>query len=661
MTMPGGPCCCTRDCGVWPPCEDAWDVNRGEWATATDYAVGDLAWATVSGNRAYYICSSAHTSGASTQPESGGSWATVWDAGDRQPGCLWLETEGLEFKDCFEIYDPDGEDSSVRASWCHLMNGICDNDLGDFSYFYFPDRMSLLSFYNRYTNGGDEPRPCRSWGNRFSPDYSVAVLSVCNCTDEDSDGAIDTSLPSWWPNFGASGLLYVESYALVEFEDDDTVRVRIIGTPRTGAPAVEPDDVQPTLPMLLLFDGVADVPSGWVQADGTVSGSITIDNNQAVAMIGTTLATEDGYPTLKVGAGGGSVTITSTDPGGSPPYDNAMSRAGILSSPDESTCSGYEPPQPPDPPEPDPPTDPPTPPTPPVPPPWPPIPPIPPTQTCTLTPCDDAPESCVGGTVTRDLLCAALNITPCDPDGEVVVDALGCCYTVGGCGDGKGGTMSVAGLSLATGCDDGVCTLTCYKLTSCQNGEIVYTTSDLSDIVDGSGVGLWSGDCWTVTEVDPGDCDGDTEEVTGMTEQDDCDDTDCPKPCTNCNGTQPAASLSGSASSCNGNDMTPMSSVAYTGFTAGATCIWSWSGNSGTKSAGITVSYTTATDTWDASVDFGDTNNPPGNVDTINLVSGGSVSGLKCNKDTGELEGSFTLTTVFSGSCSTGSATVTLG
>jgi len=47
----------------------------GPWVTATAYAEGDG----VESGGSSYVCISAHTSGATTEPGVGGSWATVWD------------------------------------------------------------------------------------------------------------------------------------------------------------------------------------------------------------------------------------------------------------------------------------------------------------------------------------------------------------------------------------------------------------------------------------------------------------------------------------------------------------------------------------------------------------------------------------------------------
>lgn len=50
-------------------------TNRGSWITSTAYAVLDV----VQNDGSGYICKSAHTSGASTEPGTGASWTTYWD------------------------------------------------------------------------------------------------------------------------------------------------------------------------------------------------------------------------------------------------------------------------------------------------------------------------------------------------------------------------------------------------------------------------------------------------------------------------------------------------------------------------------------------------------------------------------------------------------
>lgn len=50
-------------------------VWKGPWATSTAYALND----TVENNGSGYICTADHTSGSTTEPGVGASWATVWD------------------------------------------------------------------------------------------------------------------------------------------------------------------------------------------------------------------------------------------------------------------------------------------------------------------------------------------------------------------------------------------------------------------------------------------------------------------------------------------------------------------------------------------------------------------------------------------------------
>jgi hypothetical protein len=57
------------------------------WLTATAYVVDD----TVSNGSAVYICTSNHTSGASTEPGVGGSWATVWDLVGDNSFCIRVD------------------------------------------------------------------------------------------------------------------------------------------------------------------------------------------------------------------------------------------------------------------------------------------------------------------------------------------------------------------------------------------------------------------------------------------------------------------------------------------------------------------------------------------------------------------------------------------
>lgn len=53
----------------------AWDGWQGEWVTSTAYEKLD----TVERGGSSYICTSAHTSGSTTEPGVGADWQTVWD------------------------------------------------------------------------------------------------------------------------------------------------------------------------------------------------------------------------------------------------------------------------------------------------------------------------------------------------------------------------------------------------------------------------------------------------------------------------------------------------------------------------------------------------------------------------------------------------------
>ncbi|MCK9568624.1 hypothetical protein M0R72_06765 [Candidatus Pacearchaeota archaeon] len=56
-------------------------AEEGDWATSTTYQANDLVQHARSGyGKGSYICTSGHTSGASTEPEVGADWATVWSA-----------------------------------------------------------------------------------------------------------------------------------------------------------------------------------------------------------------------------------------------------------------------------------------------------------------------------------------------------------------------------------------------------------------------------------------------------------------------------------------------------------------------------------------------------------------------------------------------------
>lgn len=53
----------------------AWDQWQGAWLTATAYVLNDA----VENDGSSYICTQAHTSGAGSEPGTGGSWTSYWD------------------------------------------------------------------------------------------------------------------------------------------------------------------------------------------------------------------------------------------------------------------------------------------------------------------------------------------------------------------------------------------------------------------------------------------------------------------------------------------------------------------------------------------------------------------------------------------------------
>lgn len=51
------------------------DPHKGDWVTSTAYVVGEK----VSNDGSSYVCILGHTSGASSEPGTGGSWSTYWN------------------------------------------------------------------------------------------------------------------------------------------------------------------------------------------------------------------------------------------------------------------------------------------------------------------------------------------------------------------------------------------------------------------------------------------------------------------------------------------------------------------------------------------------------------------------------------------------------
>jgi hypothetical protein len=99
------------------------NVNRTTWATSTAYALG----ADVVQGSAVYNCILAHTSGASTQPGTGASWATYWE--------LITTGTGIYQKKLFKVLTNnwDGEDVSIFRSFRPIEEQDYDHDdTGDY-------------------------------------------------------------------------------------------------------------------------------------------------------------------------------------------------------------------------------------------------------------------------------------------------------------------------------------------------------------------------------------------------------------------------------------------------------------------------------------------------------------------------------------------------
>ena len=65
---------------------------QGDWVTSTVYAVGDI----VGNNGSAYICTDAHTSGATTEPGVGASWTSYWDIYVQGNAGLSLQNDSSE-------------------------------------------------------------------------------------------------------------------------------------------------------------------------------------------------------------------------------------------------------------------------------------------------------------------------------------------------------------------------------------------------------------------------------------------------------------------------------------------------------------------------------------------------------------------------------------
>jgi len=447
-------CCCGDDaCGIGLPIVLPWKVQRDDWETATGYVQHDLVLAS---DGRYYVAKIAHTSGATTQPGVGDDWATVWDLGEPQMRCAWVEIAGLKYKDCMPVFGfrPDDDPTVLRVM--RFGSGS----------FNLNDKGKVIQFPRQVLDQVGDPTGFMDagWYPGVGTDGCFWLFAgCCGCPQFD---------PFEATGFGG-GRVTPDSYSVGGFfvihVRESIIEVSIHGGAvwslsdrALQAQNADCNDV-PCSPVFgpnpsvttsharyLYFQGAATIPpGGWIGADGVPVSDLVISNDLATDDIGKIIFDDDGNPLVVVAGGEGTVTIKAGAHavGWETSIGNAMSSAGSVPSPQD--CTADDPPLP-DPGEPIccgpgggggggggliPPWD----------------PPLPPAEYCMLTPCAGAPGFCVGGSVNKNLLCALLGIAPCDPEGLVVLDSLGCCLQLSDCNAAKGGSTTVFGLSLVSG------------------------------------------------------------------------------------------------------------------------------------------------------------------------------------------------------------------
>ena len=121
-------------------------------------------------------------------------------------------------------------------------------------------------------------------------------------------------------------------------------------------------------------------------------------------------------------------------------------------------------------------------------------------------------------------------------------------------------------------------------------------------------------------------------------------------PCTDCTGVQPVPNLSGSTTGCPGSNVTP-DNPNWLAFSSGTPCNWHWNIVVGSEATNLIIFYNTTTSVWSAQASWGST--------TDNITLAETISGVYCSTG-GILKGSFTMTTFFGGTCSSGTITVDL-
>jgi len=626
-------CCC--DCtGMGLPIFTDWKVNRGPWAGGNSYDVGDLVF---SGSPAvYYVCHSAHTAnpGVNDPPN-----ATFWTVADRALKCLYLEIDNIGFKGCMPLIGiEDGEDESSTGARVRL---------GEYS-IHLNDKWLLRQ---RKPSPGEE-----GFQNKLLYLYGGYVGQGCwwqyNC---DCDADIYTEhlvvqtqvgpIPTWTDSY-TSGFTIQVAFTPSEVE------VVIFGglfPYSSGADGdhdpVDGSDVpckHPTLWMSVsteLFRGTASIPSGWLDAFGEATSTVTVNNDWSCSDIGTVLqagSTPTGHTRplgrVIVGAGGGTVKLVPPHAAGwEDSIGNAAASCGSFA--DCDGTGGDPPPWDPDPPYP---------PFPPGPGPGPgpgpdprPPPPPPGPKKRRYSPVNKCGGGRYGQWVDTGSYPAGTVLLVMNATGTLVCVVISPDIVIAEAPPGPMLTGVISNFG-ARGCSE--CSA-CYRLERCDGLVNLFTRDDLSAVV-GKVVDV-GGECYTVYEAE--NCPQEDHPSIGE-EREDCDDPACgpANPCESCGGEQPdcTVTLNGTwDGDCTFHGGPHSPSGTYTSSDPGLCsfyeCCWAWRkaivGPFSTTYHYVFVYYKEGVFT----VIHDGTNNVGWTPEEANL---------SCDPETGELSGSVTLT-----------------
>ncbi len=523
ITPNGDWVCCCDECGLGYPHKVPWKFHRGDWESGIDYVQYDMVKGS---NGRFYVCDVAHTSDIQTEPgiPPDSNWDNIWTLGESQMQCVWYTAQGIEWGECLPYLGLEADQKLEETYGLRIMSvdGVSMPSLGlaiNGATLHVGGFVNSSLYISRWPI---EDNCFRLYNSRCECDY-IYSYETPGCTTTTTDGSIVQS-----PRHVIDRYNINRAYTTIRVRDDVVeVVMWAYGGGRSSVPCggYDPETHDPcsdncdwttynTLPgywyrwlhqgyyqTYLLFSGSATIPSNWIGDDGLPTSSVTVPNGLGTGNIGYnfTFSFANATSSMVVGAGGGTVTINSSQHAA-----NWESNPGIGIS--SGSVLG----------QPDPPSEE-------LPPcedcgsgggghsteglPWPF--PLPADTYCTVTPCDNAPGYCNGGTISRNLLCASIGIVPCDPTGEVVVDELGCCYEIGTCSDSGGGSMSVAGMRATTGCNDAICGQ-CCTCGDCEFNNLSKLTVD-----------------HTITTVTTGDGGTTTEEyhttTTDTLEYDSCD------------------------------------------------------------------------------------------------------------------------------------------